>query len=339
VRLKRGQDATAYNLTFMSELIDRVKRLPGVEAAAMAEALPLSGRNNDSGFLIEGRPDPPPDAPQEAMMNFCTPEYFRVMQMRLLRGRLLEERDGPGAPEVTMINDTLARRYFPNEDPVGRRLKLTPHWQTIVGVIADVRHRSLTGAQKAQVYLPYAQHALPRMTLAVRTGSDPAILLQAIRHELASMDPNLPLGNVRTIDQLLDEAVAPRRLSMLLLACFAGLAMALATAGIYGVISYSVARRTKEIGVRIALGARPADVLALVLRQGAQVVATGLLLGLAFSFATARALGAMLFDVAPHDPLTLFTSTAMLATGALAAILVPARRATRVDPVSAIRCE
>ena len=177
------------------------------------------------------------------------------------------------------------------------------------------------------------------MTLAVRTGSDPAMLLHAIRHELAAMDPNLPLGNVRTIDQLLDEAVAPRRLSMLLLACFAGLAMALAAAGVYGVISCSVARRTKEIGVRIALGARPADVLALVLRQGAQVVAAGLLLGLILSFATARTLSAMLFDVAPHDLLTLFTSTVMLATVALVAILVPARRATAVDPVSAIRCE
>src|SRR5262249_30547121 len=159
----------------------------------------LSGRNNDMSFMIEGRPDPPPSAPRETMMNFCTPGYFRLMRMRLLRGRLFDDRDGAGAPEAIVINETLARRYFPGETPVGNGVKLTPKWQTIVGVVADVRHRSLTGPPKAQVYFPYAQHALPRMTLAVRTEGDPAIVLKAIRHELAALDPNLPLGNVRTV--------------------------------------------------------------------------------------------------------------------------------------------
>jgi putative ABC transport system permease protein len=339
VRLKRGQDATAYNLSFMTDLISRVKRLPGVETAAMVEAMPLSGRNNDMTFTIEGRPDPPPNAPRETMMNFCTPEYFRLMQMRLLRGRFFDDRDGAGAPAVIVINETLAQRYFPDEDPVGKRVKLTSKWQTIAGVVADVRHRSLTGPLQAQVYFPYAQHALPRMTLAVRTAGDPAILLKSIRRELGAMDPNLPLGNARTIDQLLDEAVAPRRLSMLLLASLAGLAMALAAVGIYGVISYSVAQRTREIGVRIALGAQPADVLSLVLRQGTRVVAAGLLLGFAISMAVSRSLGAVLFAVAPHDPLTLLACIAMLFAVALAAMIVPARRATRVDPALAMRCD
>lgn len=339
VRLKRGQEATAYNLNFMTGLLSRVKQLPGVEAAAMVEALPLSGRNNDSSFYIEGRPDPPPNAPQETMMNFCTPEYFRLMRIRLLQGRFFEDRDGAGKHQVIVINETLARRYFPGEDPIGKRVKLTPEWQTIVGVVADVKHRSLTAPPRAQVYLPYAQRALPRMTLAVRVSGDSAVLLKAIRKELAAMDPLLPLGNFRTIEQLLDDAVAPRRLSMLVLVLFACLAMVLAAVGIYGVISYAVAQRSKEIGVRIALGAQPTDVLSLVLRQGLRVVTIGLLLGLAVSLAATRSLGAMLFSVTPGDPLTLIGSMTMLFAVAFVAIMVPARRAARVDPIIAMRCD
>lgn len=339
VRLKRGQEATVYNLSFMTELLSRVSRLPGIEAAALVEALPLSGRNNDSVFFIQDRPEPPANAPNLTMLNFCTPEYFRVLQMRLLHGRMLDERDSSGKPEAVVINDALAKLYFPGVDPIGKQVKLTSEWQTIVGVIADVRHKSLTEAQTAHVYLPYAQHPLPRMTLVVRTRAASVDQISAIRHELAAVDPGIPLGNVRTIEQLLDDAVAPRRLFMALVASFAGLAILLAVSGIYSIISYSVAQRTKEIGVRIALGATFADVLALMVRQASWVLVTGLVLGVAMSLGTARALKAMLFGIQPNDSSTFLISAGLMTLVALGAIFVPARRAATINPVMAIRHE
>jgi predicted permease len=339
VRLRRGQEETPANLQYMTELLDRVKRLPGVQSAAVAQVPPLSGSGGEVPLLIEGRPAPRPEELQSVMINFCTPEYFHLLGMPLTRGRLFDSHDGPDTPAVIVINQAMARRYFPNDDPIGRRMKLTPaEWQTIVGIVADVR-QTITDEPSPQVYFPYAQHPLPRMALVVRASADPAGLVSAIRREMSRLNPNVPYARAHTLDEAVSEMRAPGRLIMLLVACFAGLAMLLAAVGVYAVISYSVAERTREIGVRIALGARPSDVVGLIVRQGGVVAGIGLLTGLALSMIFGHALQALLYGIGPHDPATLAAAMGFLASVAFVAMLVPALRAARSDPVAAIRCE
>ncbi len=339
VRLRRGQDESPGNLSFMSELLESVQRLPGVQSAAVAQTPPLSGGGRDQPFLIEGRPALGPGELQTAKTNFCTLEYFRLLEMRLTRGRLFDQHDGPDTPRVIVINQAMARRYFPNEDPIGRRMKLTPPgWQTVVGIVSDMRP-SITGEPAPEVYFPYAQHPLPRMALVVRAYGDPAGLFQAIRGEMSRMHPSVPLARAETMDEAIAQMKAPDRLITLLVACCAGLAIVLAAVGIYAVMSYSVAERTREIGVRIALGARPFDVVALIVRQGGLVAGIGLLAGWALSMMFSRLLRAFLYEVGPHDPATLAAAAGFLAAVAMVAIVVPALKAARCDPVVAIRSE
>jgi putative ABC transport system permease protein len=340
VRLRRGRDENPSNLAYMTELLNRVKGLPGVQSAAVVEGPPLWGGAGEAAFTIEGRAPLRPNELQNAAINFCSPEYFHLLKLRLIRGRLFDQHDGPVSPPIVVIDESMARRYFPHEDPIGKRMKLTPpEWQTVVGIVADVRQISIIDEPAPQVYFPYAQHPLSRMRLLVRSAGDPAGLVGPIRREMSRMHPLVPLAKAAPLDETVSAWIAPNWFMLLLLGCCAGLAVVLAGVGIYAVMSYTIAERTREIGVRIALGARPFDVVALIVRQGGLVTAIGLSAGLTLSLILGHVLQALLYGITPHDPVTLIGAAVFLSAIALAAMLVPALKATRLDPIVAIRCE
>jgi putative ABC transport system permease protein len=340
VRLRRGGEEKPSNLAYMTELLDRVKRLPGVESAAVVDGPPLWGGGSEGSFTIEDRPSLRPDELQNTMVNSCTPEYFHLLEIRLIRGRLFDQHDGADSPPVVVIDQSMARRYFANQDPIGKRMQLTPpEWQTIVGIVADVRQTSITDEPAPQVYLPYAQHPLPRMRLLIRSAGDPAGLVGPIRREMSRMHPLVPLAKAGPLDETLSALIAPSRFMLVLLGCCAGLAVLLAAVGIYAVMSYTIAERTREIGVRIALGARPFNVIALIVRQGGLIAGIGLSAGLMLSLIFGHVLQAFLYGVTPRDPVTLTAAAGFLAAIALLAILVPALKAAGCDPIVAIRSE
>jgi putative ABC transport system permease protein len=340
IRLRRGTDENPSNLAYMTELLDRVNRLPGVQSAAVVQSPPLWGGNGEDSFTIEGRPPLRANELQSTTVNFCTPEYFQLLELRLIRGRLFDRHDGPASPQVVVISEAMARRYFPNDDPLGKRMKLTPpEWQTIVGIVADVRQTSIIDEPAPQVYFPYAQRPLPRMRLLVRSAGDPAGLVGPIRREMSQMHPLVPLAKAAPLDETVSTWITPNWFMLLLLGCCAGLAVLLAAVGIYAVMSYTVAERTQEIGIRIALGARPSNVLVLILRQGGLVTAIGLSAGFTLSLIFGHVLHAFLYGITPHDPVTLAAAAGFLACISLAAMLVPALKASRCDPIAAIRSE
>jgi putative ABC transport system permease protein len=278
-----------------------------------------------------------------------SPDYFKTIGIALDKGRALTDQDREGTPFVAVINETMARTFFAGQDPIGRRIKLggleAPFpWLSIVGVVGDVRHNGLETEAKLQMYVPYQQPPLPdfnvtSMFLAVRTSAEPSTLVAAVRREVAVLDKDQPVADIKTMNERLDESSAPRRFNMLLLAIFAALALMLAAVGIYGVMSYSVTQRTHEIGVRVALGARSGDVLKLIVGQGMLLALIGVGLGLAGAFALTRLMTSLLFGVSPSDPLTFVCVALVLSAVALFACLIPARRATRVDPMVALRYE
>ena len=329
-------------INFWNEALRRVRNLPGVEAAAFTVVLPLSGSNTDSSFSIEGRAlnlrEPGPDEE----IRTITPDYFRVLQTPLMRGRFFNDGDNADAPKVVIINEALARKYWPNEDPLGKRItfgdprKPDPKWITIVGIVRSIRHRGLDVDPAPEYYLPLAQQAERQMILTVRSSQDPRSLASAIRREVQSIDPDQPIANIRTLENVTADSVAPRRMSMVLLAAFAGIALLLASVGIYGVISYLVVQRTHEIGVRMALGAQRADVLRLVVGHAAKLVGIGTAIGLILAFFSTRALAALLYTVGAFDVPTFVAVTFLLGLVALAASYLPAVRATRADPMIAL---
>jgi putative ABC transport system permease protein len=336
---------------FFQRLTERCRSLPGVKFAAATSQLPLSGDLGNTTIEVVGRPPLPPG--QRDITDFIgvTPEYLGVMQIQLRAGRFINEHDTEESPPVCVINQTTAHRYFGKEDPTGKKLKLgmndfTPE---IVGVVRDVRQRSLDfdslslQIQKlisSQVYVPHAQTALwPKMTVVVRASSDPMGLANALRAEVRALDKDLPVSKVRTMETVRGDSIAQPRFRALLIVLFGVVALALATIGIYGVMAYSVARRTHEIGLRMALGAQTTDVLKLVLRQGIRLAVTGLLLGLAGAFALTRLISGLLYGVSASDPLTFAIVPALLFAVALLACWIPARRATRVHPMEALRYE
>jgi putative ABC transport system permease protein len=335
---------------FFQQLTERFHSLPGVQFAAATAQLPLSSDVGNTTIEVVGRPLPPG---QWEVTDFIsvTPEYLSVMQIPLHVGRFIGKHDTEDSPPVCVINQTTANRYFGKDDPIGKKLKLginsfTPE---IVGVVRDVRQRSLDfdslspSIQKltsSQVYVPYAQTALwPRMTIVVRTSSAPMALANALRAEVRALDKDLPVSKVRTMETVRGDSIAQPRFRALLIVLFGAVALALATIGIYGVMAYSVARRTHEIGVRMALGAQTTDVLKLVLRQGMWLTVTGLALGLAGAFALTRLIAALLYGVSATDALTFMVVPAILFAIALLACWIPARRATRVHPMEALRYE
>ncbi len=323
-------------------MIEKVAALPGVQAAGAAMVTPLSGNDFVLGFRIEGRPPYPAGSEPDTNYYSVTPGYFKAMGIPLLRGRLFTERDTKDAPRVIIINETMAKRFFPGEDPIGKRLHVTMGpvlYREIVGIVGDVKHYSLDQEAKAQTYEPYAQQPFSGMTLVARTSGDPAGLSSAIRGEVLKIDKELPISNVKTLEQYLSTSIAQQRFSVLLLGIFAAVAMALACVGIYGVLSYSVTQRRREIGVRMALGAARRDVLRLVVGHAMLLTLIGVAIGLGAAFALTRVMSTLLFGVSATDPMTFGLIALLLIAVALLAALVPARRATKVDPMVALRCE
>ena len=327
---------------FWNEALRRVRQLPGVEAAALTIVLPLSGSNTDSSFAIENRVLNPNEPGPDEEIRTITPGYFQVLKTPLLRGRFFEDSDNADAPGVVIINDALAKKYWPNGDALGKRItfsdtrKPDPKWVTIVGIVRSIRHRGLDVDPAPEYYLPLAQQAQSDMILAVRSTQDPRGLTSAIRREVQSIDPDQPIANVRTLENVTADSVAPRRMSMVLLGAFAGIALLLASVGIYGVISYLVVQRTHEIGVRMALGAQRGDVVRLVVGHAAKLVGIGTVIGLVLALFSTRTLSAFLYTVGAFDFVTFVLVTVALGAVALVASYVPALRATRADPMIAL---
>jgi len=328
---------------FYERLLPQLRVLPGVRAVGLAQRLPFTGGNPQNTFVVEGR-EPRSGEPQTvANVRQVTPGYFAAIGTPVLRGRVFAETDVVGAPPVAVVDETLARRYWPNADPIGKRIKRggapNAEWMTVVGVVPNVKHRSLTETPDLWLYEPFGQVTNWGNYLVVRAGGDPANLISAIRSEVAAIDPTIPLFDVQTMEQLIDRSLATRRLTNALLAGFALTALLLAAIGIYGVMSVSVGSRIREFGVRLALGAQGRDVVRLVVGEGMLLVAIGTILGLVGALSLKHVLSGLLFGVGVLDPVTLAVVPLILAAAAVTACYLPARRATRADPMAALRAE
>ena len=274
-------------------------------------------------------------------MRVISHDYLKTMGVPLLKGRLFNEQDAADAKGRVVINDTMARRYWPDEDPIGKHIQI--HWDNledeVIGVVGDVKHAGLDGEIRPMTYWPYARNPYGSMTIAVRTAGAGQGVVNAIGAVIRQMDPDLAVANVRTMDEVVANSVAQRRLTMLLLTIFAGAALLLAAVGIYGVIAYSVTQRTQEIGIRMALGAQRGDVLRMIVGQAMTLTAAGIVIGAIGAFLLTRVMTGLLFNVKPGDPLTFVAVAVVLALVAASASYIPGRRATRVDPVIALRAE
>jgi len=324
-------------------LMERLESLPGVIGAGAVDILPLLG-GNTTRFNVEGDPIPPPGQEIEANIRVANESYFQTLGVPLVKGRLFDERDKADAPGVVIINKGLADRIFAGRDPIGRRLSYTGINSTpdqIIGVVGDVKITGLDQAIKPVLYYPYRQSASLAASLVVRTIADPAALVNAIRNECRALEPDIATFNARTMEEMISDSPASfmRRFPALLIGVFAGVALLLASVGLYGVVSYSVNQRTREIGVRMALGARASDILKMVLKQGLALASVGLVIGAAGALALTRLLGAMLYEVSATDPATFALVSAALGVVASLACYIPARRATKVDPMVALRFE
>ena len=346
---------------FFTELMARVKTVPGIQAAGAISQMPLTDSYTSGSVFFEDTSIP--DIPRlqqlgnlpyvEIDQRAATSEYFQAMEIPLVHGRLVSDADDASAPLVALVDTDFAHRFWPHRDAIGQRVAIdtipnvkpaAPRWRTIVGVVGHVKHYGLDVKGREQIYFPHKQPLFgvfaPRdMTLAVRTSLDPASVTSAIREQVFSIDKDLPLYNVATMDQLVSNSLAQPRLNLSLLVAFAVLALGLAAVGVYGVMAYAVTERTQEFGIRMALGASPGDVLKQVFLEGGRLAALGLALGLIAALALTRMMASLLYGVQPRDPVSLGVAAALLAVVALAACYIPALRATRVDPLVALRYE
>lgn len=325
------------------QLVQRMKNVPGVRDASVVSNVPLTDFDVEISFQIEGRAPYKPGEETAADYTVASGDYFPTMDIALLRGRVFTDADTANSPPVMIVSNAFAKHYFPNEDAIGKRLIFDGPDKTpreIIGVVGDVRRKGLDVAVQPEMYVSYLQRPDRRMNLVLRTEArDASQLTQAARAEVKAFDPAQIIWRVQTLEQLLGTSVAPRKFNMLLLAIFASVALILAAIGLYGVMSYSVSWQTHEIGIRMALGANRGDVLRLVVRQGMKMTLIGLGLGLVGAFLLSRVLIGMLYGISPTDPLTFTGVSIVLLVVALLACLIPARRATRVDPIVALRAE
>lgn len=336
------EDAQFVN--FFSQVLERTRHLPTVRSAGMVNFLPLyGGLGSATGFKIEGRPEPPPGEGPSTDVRVADAGYFQAMGIPLLRGRNFSDMEQREPKHVILINEALARKHFSDEDPIGRRLDVAmfdkPQPAEIIGIVGNVRYDSLIDESPPAVYFPHPDLTYPFMTLVVRTDGDPTAIAPAVQREIRSLDPNQPVSDVRTMNQVMSEWVSRSRFNTLLLGLFAGLATLLSAVGIFGVMNYSVALRTREIGLRLAIGAQPRQVLLLILRQGLFLTVAGLALGLVAAFGLTRLLSGLLFEVEAFDVTTFTAISLLLVLVSLLACYLPARRAMGIDPLSALRYE
>lgn len=323
---------------FAERLLERLTRTPGVDAVGVSNAFPLTGVS-DVGIRFEARPEP--FSSTNANYFAVTPGYLRVMQIRLIRGRLIAEQDTATSPPVVLINETMARRFFPDEDPIGKRLDISgvTYMREIVGIVGDVRQESLRTPTPPQVYEPFAQKPAPTLQVLLRAPDNPLRFAETVRRQVRAIDGAQPISHARLMEEIVARSLTRDRFSVYILGAFAGLALILAAVGLYGLVAYFVTQRTNEIGVRMALGADPGVIQRLVVGQSLRVVLIGVSLGLVGALSLSGILGSLLYEIAPRDPMTLAGVTALLLAVALLAALIPARRAARVDPVMALRAE
>jgi putative ABC transport system permease protein len=335
-KYRDNQAVTAY----FQQTLGRLSSLPGVESAGATLSLPLSGGAGSRYFAIEGRPPQPPGQGYNANLNFTAPGYFKTMGIPLVKGRDFGDQDIEGSPEVAIINEEMVRQFWPNEDAIGQRIRVGDGpWRTVVGVVGNIKYKALDADTRQEMYWPYYQVGVGGGAMVVRTSGDPKEMIGAVRGTILEIDQNTPLYDVKSMEEIMTESVAGRWLNTLLLAVFGGAALLLAAVGLYGVISYSVTQRTHEIGVRMALGATSRDILKLVVGHGMALVAIGIVIGTAGAVALTRFMSSLLFEVTPRDPVTIAVIALVLAASAFLASYIPARRATRVDPMEALRYE
>jgi putative ABC transport system permease protein len=332
-------------INFFDQVLKRVSALPGVESAAAINYAPLGGDNSRSSFDLEKHPAPQAEQPA-AEIKCDTPEYFHTMRIPILRGRAFDEHDRKDSKGVLLINNAMAHRYWPKEDPIGQRIQIgvsfyedEPKFWEIIGIVGDTKQFSLDSDATPEFYLPHAQQPWPEMTLLIRGSSNPSSLTEAVKAQVKSVDKDQAVSMVRLMDEYVSNSVAQQRFSMVLLAIFACMALLLASIGIYGVISYSVTQRTNEMGIRMALGAQRQDVMKLVLGQGVVMISAGIAAGLFSALLLTRLMLTLLFQVSAVDPFTFIGIALLLISIALFATYIPARRATKVDPIVALRYE
>jgi predicted permease len=335
-------DSDAKQLAFYRAVLDNLSATPGVTAIAAGVPLPFSGNAFSASFSIEGRPLPPGDPGPHGDIGAVSADYFSALKIPIRQGRAFTELDRADTQPVAVIDETLARQYWPGENPVGRHIRRgsSAPWATIVGVFGHVQHSDLAGEDvKGKYYFPVFQMPVPFMNFVLRAPGDPGRLSAALRDAVRAVDPTQPVSQIRLMTRMVNSSLAPRRFVVTVLGAFASMALAMALIGLYGVISYAVTQRTQELGVRMALGAQPAEILRLVLRQGMTLAGLGAVVGLVASLLISRLLRNELFHVSAFDPLTFASMAAALVAAALLASYIPARRATRVDPMVALRYE
>ena len=334
-------DTASRSREFYVAVVERVRAIPGVRAAAVTSQLPFAGGVAAAAMEVEAHPTPPGEvAPTPEVVN-VTPDYIAAMGIPLLAGRNLASADREGAPLVTLVDEVAAKQLWPNENPIGQRIRFVwlEEWITVVGVVGAVKRDSLNAPALSSLYRPMRQGFPSSMRLVARAELDPASLAASVRSAVSAVDANVPVSDIRTLDELVAASAARPRFTMLLLGVFAGVALLLGAVGIYGVIAFAVARRTREIGVRMALGAESGSVLRMVMREGGTLALIGVVLGLAGAFAVSRLLAGLLYGVTPSDPLVFVTVPVLLTAVALIASLIPAMRAAHVDPLVALRAE
>jgi putative ABC transport system permease protein len=332
---------------FFQQLLDQLEARPEIESVGAINLLPFGGGGGDRSFSLQDQPTPSGHARPDEQVRFVTPGYFRAMSIPLLSGRDFTRRDLPDTPQVAIVNNAFARKYWPDGNAIGKRISFqnnNPKWYEIVGVVGNVKHRGLDLQDHPELYIPafqplFADGNVPALYFAVRTKGDPLLLAPAMRSEVAALDRDQPIYSLMTMDQRISDSIAPRRFNMFILGLFAALAWILAAIGIYGIMAFSVVQRTHEIGVRMALGASTHDVLSLVMGNGFKLALIGIVVGLVAAFAATRVLSSLLYEVSARDPLIFLLDAILLAIAALLACYIPARRATKVDPLVALRYE